>query len=353
MKLSDFDYYLPRGLIAQYPARERDSSRLLILDRKDGRVEHTIFKYITDYLTPSDLLVLNNTSVFPARLIGRKKNTGGMVEVFLLKEMSDEKSTTPFPSFRKRGLRGGRWEVLVKCKGDKENLEVIFGEGDLECGISGSEAIFKCDGDMYELLEKYGKVPLPPYIKRDIVPSLDYERYQTVYAEKRGAVAAPTAGLHFTKELLEKLEKNGTDIAKVTLHVGYGTFKPVKNEIIKGHKIDPEYYEITESEAEKVNSAVKSGKRIIAAGTTTVRALESSVYNDKVNAIKGYTNLFIYNGFNFRIMKGLITNFHLPKSTLLMLVCAFAGRDLILNAYHEAIKKDYRFYSYGDAMLII
>jgi S-adenosylmethionine:tRNA ribosyltransferase-isomerase len=206
---------------------------------------------------------------------------------------------------------------------------------------------------MYELLEKYGKVPLPPYIKRDIVPSLDYERYQTVYAEKRGAVAAPTAGLHFTKELLDKLEKNGTDIAKVTLHVGYGTFKPVKKEIIKEHKIDPEYYEITESEAEKVNSAVKSGKRIIAAGTTTARALESSVYNDKVNAIKGYTNLFIYNGFNFRIMKALITNFHLPKSTLLMLVCAFAGRDLILNTYHEAIKKGYRFYSYGDAMLII
>ena len=335
MKLSDFDYNLPEELIAQYPADKRDESRLLVLDRKSGKIEHTVFKDIINYLSPSDLLVLNDTLVFPARLIGRKKKTGGKVEVFLLKEISHN-----------------RWEIIPHSAFRNPNLiEVVFGDGELECRISEREAIFECNGDIYKMIEKYGKVPLPPYIKREANPSLDYERYQTVYAENRGAVAAPTAGLHFTKELLSNIEKKGVETAKVTLHVGYGTFKPVKAENIKEHKIEPEYYEIKESEAIKINNAVKSGKRIVAVGTTTVRTLES--FTGEINAQNGYTSLFIYNGFNFRVTKSLLTNFHLPKSTLLMLVCAFAGRDMVLYAYREAIKEGYRFYSYGDAMLII
>jgi len=335
MKLSDFDYNLPEELIAQYPADRRDESRLLVLDRKSGKIEHTVFKNIINYLSPSDLLVLNDTLVFPARLIGRKKKTGGKVEVFLLREISQN-----------------RWEIIPHSAFRNPNsVDVVFGDGELECRIFEREAIFECNGDIYKMLEKYGKVPLPPYIKREANPSLDYERYQTVYAENRGAVAAPTAGLHFTKELLSNIEKKGVETAKVTLHVGYGTFKPVKAENIKEHKIEPEYYEIKESEAIKINNAVKSGKRIVAVGTTTVRTLES--FTGEINAQNGYTSLFIYNGFNFRVTKSLLTNFHLPKSTLLMLVCAFAGRDMILYAYGEAIKKGYRFYSYGDAMLIV
>src|SRR3972149_8231433 len=335
MKLSDFDYNLPEELIAQYPADKRDESRLLVLDRKSGKIEHTVFKDIINYLSPSDLLVLNDTLVFPARLIGRKKKTGGKVEVFLLREISQN-----------------RWEIIPHSAFRNPNsVDVVFGDGELECRIFEREAIFECNGDIYKMLEKYGKVPLPPYITREANPSLDCERYQTVYAEKRGAVAAPTAGLHFTKELLSNIEKKGVETAKVTLHVGYGTFKPVKAENIKEHKIEPEYYEIKESEAIKINNAVKSGKRIVAVGTTTVRTLES--FTGEINAQNGYTSLFIYNGFNFRVTKSLLTNFHLPKSTLLMLVCAFAGRDMILYAYGEAIKKGYRFYSYGDAMLIV
>ncbi|MBI3585352.1 MAG: tRNA preQ1(34) S-adenosylmethionine ribosyltransferase-isomerase QueA [Nitrospinae bacterium] len=359
MKLSDFDYNLPEELIAQYPADKRDESRLLVLDRKSGKIEHSVFKNIINYLSPSDLLVLNDTLVFPARLIGRKKKTGGKVEVFLLKEISHN-----------------RWEIIPHSAFRNPNsVEVVFGDGELECRISEREAIFECNGDIYKILEKHGKVPLPPYIKREANPSLDCERYQTVYAENRGAVAAPTAGLHFTKELLSDIEKNGVETAKVTLHVGYGTFKPVKAENIKEHKIEPEYYEIKESEAKKINNAVKSGKRIVAVGTTTVRTLESAISKHviansrrmrsnlsslqdeissaEVRAQRGYTDIFIYNGFNFKITNALLTNFHLPKSTLLMLVCAFAGRDMVLYAYNEAIKEGYRFYSYGDAMLII
>ena len=371
MKLSDFDYNLPEELIAQYPADKRDESRLLVLDRKSGKIERTVFKDIINYLSPSDLLVLNDTLVFPARLIGRKKKTGGKAEVFLLKEISHN-----------------RWEIIPHSAFRNPNLiEVVFGDGELECRISKREAIFECNGDIYKMLEKYGKVPLPPYIKRRKNPpcspffkgglyytpplakggegGFDRERYQTVYAENRGAVAAPTAGLHFTKELLSDIEKNGVETAKVTLHVGYGTFKPVKAENIKEHKIAPEYYEIKESEAKKINNAVKSGRRIVAVGTTTVRTLESAVFANPpsppytkggmggVRVGSGYTDLFIYNGFNFKITNALLTNFHLPKSSLLMLVCAFAGRDMVLYAYNEAIKKGYRFYSYGDAMLII
>ena len=353
MKLSDFDYNLPEELIAQYPADRRDESRLLVLDRKSGKIEHTVFKNIINYLSPSDLLVLNDTLVFPARLIGRKKKTGGKVEVFLLREISQN-----------------RWEIIPHSAFRNPNsVDVVFGDGELECRIFEREAIFECNGDIYKMLEKYGKVPLPPYIKREANPSLDCERYQTVYAEKRGAVAAPTAGLHFTKELLSDIKKNGVETAKVTLHVGYGTFKPVKTENIKDHKIAPEYYEITESEADKINNAVKSGKRIVAVGTTTVRTLESVVkqcHSDPAHKFyvageeslifkdqSGYTDLFVYNGFNFKITNTLLTNFHLPKSTLLMLVCAFAGKDMVLYAYNEAIKEGYRFYSYGDAMLII
>ncbi len=355
MKLSDFDYNLPEELIAQYPSDKRDESRLLVLDRRRGKIEHTVFKDIVNYLFPSDLLAINNTLVFPARLIGRKKKTGGKIEVFLLREISQN-----------------RWEIIPHSAIRNPNsVEVVFGDGELECKLSGNEAIFECNGDIYKKLEKYGKVPLPPYIKRNppIPPfrkggqeGFDRERYQTIYAEKRGAVTAPTAGLHFTKELLSDIEKKGIETAKVTLHVGYGTFKPVKAENIKEHKIAPEYYEIRESEADKINNAVKSGRRIVAVGTTTVRTLESVVkqcHSERseesliFKAQSGYTDLFIHNGFNFKITNALLTNFHLPKSSLLMLVCAFAGRDVILYAYGEAIKKGYRFYSYGDAMLII
>ncbi|MBI3813638.1 MAG: S-adenosylmethionine:tRNA ribosyltransferase-isomerase [Nitrospinae bacterium] len=390
MRLSDFDYILPKELIAQHPADERDSSRLLVLDRKSGKIEHTIFKNILKYLTPSDVLVLNDTAVFPARLIGRKKKTGGKVEIFLLREISK-----------------GRWAIIPNSEfRDPNSVDAVFGDGDMECKVSGNEAIFNFNGNIYDILEKYGQVPLPPYIKRvkgqgsslppassagqalQACPCMiqagivsrggkDKERYQTVYAEKRGAVAAPTAGLHFTEKLLSDIEKKGVEIAKVTLHVGYGTFKPVKPENIKEHKIDPEYYEIKESEANKINNAVKSGMRIVTVGTTTVRTLESAVsisplpigerdgacprsiyrgvrgVNREITAQCGYTDIFIYNGFDFKITNALLTNFHLPKSSLLMLVCAFAGKDMILNAYNEAIKRGYRFYSYGDAMLII
>jgi S-adenosylmethionine:tRNA ribosyltransferase-isomerase len=355
MRLSDFDYILPKELIAQHPAEERDSSRLLILDRKSGKIEHTVFKNIINLLSPVDVLVLNDTAVFPARLIGRKKKTGGKVEVFLLKEISEN-----------------RWKIIPNSELRTPNpSDVVFGEGDMECKVSGNEAVFDCNGNIYDILEKYGQVPLPPYIKRgggQWAGDNDKERYQTVYAKKRGAVAAPTAGLHFTKELLADIEKKGVEIAKVTLHVGYGTFKPIKSENIKEHKIDPEYYEIKESEAKKINSAVKSDRRIVAVGTTTVRTLESAVSmsplplgerdgvrgaNREITAQCGYSDLFIYNGFDFKITEALLTNFHLPKSSLLMLVCAFAGKDMVLNAYNEAIKRRYRFYSYGDAMLIV
>ncbi len=361
MRLSEFDYYLPKELIAQYPAGERDNSRLLVLDRKSGKIEHTIFKNILKFLSPSDVLVLNDTAVFPARLTGRKKKTGGKVEIFLLREISK-----------------GRWKIIPQSAiHNPQSIDVVFGNGDMECKVSGNEAIFSCNGNIYDMLEKYGQVPLPPYIKRGKgigARGKDKERYQTVYAESRGAVAAPTAGLHFTEELLSDIEKKGVEIAKITLHVGYGTFKPVKSENIEDHKIDPEYYEIKESEADKINNAVKSGRRIIAVGTTTVRTLESAIKSPLTKGDLGgcsthsrdvtrervgitaqcrYTDIFIYNGFDFKITNALLTNFHLPKSSLLMLVSAFAGKDIILNAYNEAIQKGYRFYSYGDALLIL
>jgi S-adenosylmethionine:tRNA ribosyltransferase-isomerase len=334
MKLSDFYYDLPKELIAQYPAQKRDESRLLVLHKNTGIVEHRIFKDLAEYLNPEDILVLNNTKVVPARLWG-KKETGGKVEALIL-NLIEKKS---------------EYETLLKpARGCKIGSKIIFGEGELNAEVvrieNGRRFLkFSCNGNLNNMLDKLGEMPLPPYIKREALGS-DIERYQTIYASKNGAVAAPTAGLHFTKELLGSISKKGIDVEYVTLHVGYGTFKPVKSEDIKEHKMEKEYFEIESKVKERLRH--KKGK-IIAVGTTSARVLESM----NNGAEKGWTELFIYPGYKFKAVEGLLTNFHLPKTTLLMLVAAFCGQDLMLKAYEEAIKEKYRFYSYGDAMLII
>ena len=334
MKLSDFYYNLPKELIAQYPAQKRDESRLLVLHKDTGAIEHRIFKEIAEYLNPGDTLVLNNTKVFPARLMGRKE-TGGKVEALVLNPAQG----------------AVEHEVLLKpARGCRAGSKIIFGRGELKAEVvrieNGRRFLkFDCNGDLGKMLDKIGEMPLPPYIRRGTVDS-DAERYQTVYASKNGAVAAPTAGLHFTKELLRDISKKGTDVEYITLHVGYGTFRPVISEDIEGHKMEKEYFEIEE----KVINKLKNKKaRIIAVGTTSARVLETS----GSSARKGWTDLFIYPGYKFKAVDGLLTNFHLPKTTLLMLAAAFCGRELLFKAYEEAIKEKYRFYSYGDAMLII
>ena len=330
MKLSDFDYNLPKELIAQYPSGKRDSSRLLVLHRKTGKIEHKIFKDIVEYLSKGDLVLLNNTKVVPARLFG-KKETGGKVEALLLGKGSE-----------------GEHEVLLKpARGSRVGSKLIFGEGRLKAEISRVEngrrfLKFERNGNFEELLDEVGEMPLPPYIKRANI-ALDNERYQTVYASKKGAVAAPTAGLHFTKPLLSQIVSQGVDVDYITLHVGYGTFKPVKCEDITGHQMEKEYFEIEERVTEKL--AYKGG-RLVAVGTTTCRSLESL-------KARGWTDLFIYPPYKFKAVDVLLTNFHLPRTTLLMLVSAFCGRELLSRAYREAIDKKYRFYSYGDAMLIL
>ena len=330
MKLSDFDYNLPKELIAQYPSGKRDSSRLLVLHRKTGKIEHKIFKDIVEYLSKGDLVLLNNTKVVPARLFG-KKETGGKVEALLLGKG-----------------REGEHEVLLKpAKGCKIGSRLIFGDGRLKAQVDRIEngrrfLRFECNGNFEELLDEVGEMPLPPYIKRDNV-ALDSERYQTVYAAKKGAVAAPTAGLHFTKPLLSQIVNQGVDVDYITLHVGYGTFKPVKCEDIAGHQMEKEYFQIEKRVTEKLDAKVG---RLVAVGTTTCRSLESL-------KTEGWTDLFIYPPYEFKAVDVLLTNFHLPRTTLLMLVSAFCGRELLFRAYKEAIDKKYRFYSYGDAMLIL
>lgn len=330
MNLASFDYNLPKELIAQYPSGKRDSSRLLVLHRKKGLIEHRIFKDIVEYLSKDDLVLLNDTKVVPARLFG-KKETGGKVEALVLHK-----------------AREGEHEVLLKpARGSSVGTKFIFGDGKLKAEVSqvanGRRFLrFECNGNFEELLDDVGEMPLPPYIKRDTVFS-DKERYQTVYASKKGAIAAPTAGLHFTKDLLGQISRKGVDIDYITLHVGYGTFKPVKCEDIKGHKMEKEYFQIDNKIIEKINARKQ---RIVAVGTTTCRALETLKPN-------GWTNLFIYPPYEFKAVNVLLTNFHLPRTTLLMLVSAFCGRELLLRAYKEAIDKKYRFYSYGDAMLIL
>jgi S-adenosylmethionine:tRNA ribosyltransferase-isomerase len=334
MKLSEFDYNLPKDYIAQYPASERDSSRLLVLSRRDGWIRHEIFKEIVNFFHPGDVLVLNNTKVIPARLYGRK-TSGGKVEVLLVKELHKNKWEAIV-----RGLRQGN----VIFKNDIRGY-VIRNNG-------RAEIIFERD-DIKSLLGEIGVMPLPPYIKRPAT-TLDYARYQTIYAEKNGAVAAPTAGLHFTEEVFDRLRDKGVEIKKLTLHVGYGTFKPVSSTEIEHHRMDEEYYEIPEDTADAINRARSKGRRVIAVGTTVTRALEASVdHEGRVRSGSGKAGLFIYPGYNFRVIDALITNFHLPRSTPLMLVSAFCGLGLLKKAYYEAIERRYRFYSYGDAMLII
>ena len=343
MKVSDFDYELPKELIAKFPVEPRDSSRLMVLHRNTGEIEHRIFRDIVEYLKPGDVLVINDTKVIPARLFG-KLETGGKVELLLV---------------RQPGL--GTWEVMAKpARKLKEGKRIYFDE-ELEAvvkGYSGEgrrivEFILKSNKDFMEKLEEIGHIPLPPYIEREEKPE-DREKYQTVFARKEGAVAAPTAGLHFTEELLQKLKDKGIIIKNITLHVGPGTFKPVKVENVEEHQMDYETYHVPEDTAAEINRAKEEGRRVIAVGTTVTRTLESAAEKDgKVKSGEGSTNLFIYPGYRFKVIDALITNFHLPRSTLLMLVSAFAGRERILNAYREAVKKGYRFYSYGDAMFIL
>ncbi len=339
MNKHDFYFDLPERLIAQTPLKDRSSSKLLIMDKKTGELEHTKFKNIIENINEGDCLVLNNTKVIPARLIGHKK-TGGAVEILLLKRIEKDK-----------------WECLVK-PGRKAKVgdQVIFGDGILTAVVQeivdeGNRIVeFKYEGIFEEILDKLGDMPLPHYIKEKLE---DKYRYQTVYAKEEGSVAAPTAGLHFTNELLEELKNKGVKIAYLTLHVGLGTFRPVKEENILNHKMHSEYFVLQEDQAKIINDTKESGGRIIAVGTTSCRTLESCAKEDgKVYSNSGFTNIFIYPGYKFKIVDCLITNFHLPESTLIMLVSALSSRENILNAYNEAIKNEYRFFSFGDAMFI-
>ena len=340
MNLKDFYYELPPELIAQDPLVERSSSRLMVMNRKTGEVEHKIFSDIVDYLNPGDCIVINDTKVIPARLIGAKIDTGATIEVLLLKRMDADS-----------------WECLVKPgKKARPGAQISFGGGLLTGEITdvleeGNRIIkFSYEGIFEEILDELGQMPLPPYITHTLQ---DKNRYQTVYAKHEGSAAAPTAGLHFTPELLEKIKAKGVNIASVTLHVGLGTFRPVKVENITEHVMHSEFYCIEQEEADKINEAKKNGHRVIAVGTTSCRTLESAATEEGyIPAKSGDTSIFIYPGYKFKAIDCLITNFHLPESTLLMLISALAGRDNVMNAYREAVEERYRFFSFGDAMYI-
>lgn len=339
MSTDDFDYELDEKLIAQTPIIKRDQSRLLVLDRKSGEIEHKHFSNIIDYLDSNDVLVMNDTKVLPARLIGVKEETKAVIEVLLLKDLGDD-----------------TWECLTKpAKRIKVGTKVSF--GGLLSAICLEEhdegiRIFKLEynGILYEILDKLGEMPLPPYIHEKL---LDKDRYQTVYAKNMGSAAAPTAGLHFTKELIEQIKNKGVTVVYITLHVGLGTFRPVQVDDVKNHKMHSEFYIMTKKVADILNQAKKDGKRIISVGTTTTRTLETILRdNDEFKECNGWTDIFIYPPFEFKAVDALITNFHLPKSTLVMLVSAFATKEYIMNAYKEAIENEYRFFSFGDAMFI-
>ena len=340
MNVKDFDYELPQELIAQDPIEDRSSSRLMILDKETGVIRHDIFHNIVNELRPGDCLVINDTKVIPARLFGTKVGTEAKIEILLLKRKENDV-----------------WEVLVKPgKKAKIGTEIVFGDGRLKGTIidiveEGNRLIqFSYEGIFEEILDELGQMPLPPYITHQLK---DKNRYQTVYAKHEGSAAAPTAGLHFTKKLLQKIEEMGVTIAHVTLHVGLGTFRPVKVENVQEHHMHSEFYIVEESEANKINAAKKAGNRVIAVGTTSCRTLESATGEDGIiKACSGWTEIFIYPGYHFKMIDALITNFHLPQSTLLMLVSALAGREHILAAYEEAVKEKYRFFSFGDAMFI-
>ena len=340
MKVSDFNYELPEKLIAQHPYDKRDEARLMVLDKTNKKIEHKVFKDIIDFLEPGDCLVINNTKVIPARLYG-KKDTGANVEFLLLKR-----------------IEGDTWEAMVRPGNKlKPGAKVSFGEGILKAEIEevlegGNRKVkFEYKGIFNEILDQIGLMPLPPYITeatRD-----DNKKYQTVYARYDGSAAAPTAGLHFTEELLEKIKEKGVEVANVTLHVGIGTFRPVKVENVEEHEMHSEHYYIKQEDADKINKTKKKGKRIIAVGTTSCRVLESVADKDgMMREVEGDTNIFIYPGYKFKCIDSLITNFHLPESTLIMLVSTLAGKDFIMEAYNEAVKQEYKFFSFGDAMII-
>ena len=340
MDVKDFDYDLPEELIAQDPLEDRSSSRLMVLDKKTGEVSHHIFKEIIKYLRPGDCLVLNNTKVIPARLYGVKEGTMAKIEILLLKRKKNDV-----------------WETLVKPgKKAKPGTKIIFGDGILTGEVidvveDGNRLIqFSYDGIFEEILDKLGQMPLPPYITHQLK---DKNRYQTVYAKYDGSAAAPTAGLHFTKELLNEVKEKGVDIAEVTLHVGLGTFRPVKVDNVLDHHMHSEFYMVSQEAADKINNAKKNGGRIISVGTTSTRTLESAAdENGMLHECSGWTDIFIYPGYKFKVIDCLITNFHLPQSTLVMLVSALAGREHILSAYKKAVEEKYRFFSFGDAMFI-
>lgn len=340
MKTSDFYYDLPQELIAQDPLEDRSSSRLLVLDRKTGEMEHRVFRDITEYLRPGDCLVVNNTKVIPARLLGVKEDTGAGIEILLLKRKADNV-----------------WETLVKPgKKARPGARIVFGGGILKGEVlevvdEGNRLIrFEYEGIFEEILDRLGQMPLPPYITHQLK---DKNRYQTVYAEHDGSAAAPTAGLHFTPELLEEIQAKGVRLAHVTLHVGLGTFRPVKVEDVSQHHMHSEYYVVEEEQARLINDTRAAGGRVICVGTTSCRTLESAADEDGIlRAGSGWTDIFIYPGYRFKIMDALITNFHLPESTLLMLVSAFADKEKIMKAYEEAVRQRYRFFSFGDAMFI-
>lgn len=340
LRKSDFYFDLPQELIAQDPLEDRSNSRLLLLDKNDGRIEHHIFKDIVDYLRPGDCLVLNDTKVLPARLMGVKEDTGAAIEVLLLKRKEND-----------------IWETLVKPgKKAKPGTRIVFGEGSLRAEVleiveEGNRLIrFSYEGIFEEVLDQLGEMPLPPYITHKLQ---DKSRYQTIYAKYEGSAAAPTAGLHFTKELLSRIEAKGISVAYVTLHVGLGTFRPVKADNILEHHMHSEYYHVTKEAADKINQAKAAGGRVICVGTTSCRTVESAARADgTLQECCDNTEIFIYPGYRFRVMDCLITNFHLPESTLVMLVSALAGRERVLHAYQEAIQEKYRFFSFGDAMFL-
>ena len=341
MNVKDFSYELPQRLIAQDPLEDRSSSRLMVLGKKDGSVTHRVFRDITEYINPGDCLVINNTKVIPARLFGQKEDTGAAVELLLL-----------------RRLCGSQWETLVRPgKKAKPKTKLIFGNGMLAGEIirvaeEGNRIIqFSYDGIFEEILDQLGEMPLPPYITHQLQ---DRQRYQTVYARHEGSAAAPTAGLHFTPQLLDEIRAKGADIAEITLHVGLGTFRPVKTENVLEHHMHSEFYQLEQEAADKINRAKQGGGRIISVGTTSTRTLESIAdEHGFVKAASGWTQIFIYPGYQFRCIDALITNFHLPESTLIMLVSALAGREHVLDAYRTAVQEEYRFFSFGDAMLVV
>lgn len=340
MNTSDFYYDLPRELIAQTPIEPRDASRMMVLSRADQTIEHRHFHDIIDYLEPGDCLILNDSRVIPARIYGHKENTGAKIEFLLLKQLDNN-----------------RWETLVKPgRKAKIGAKFVFGNGMLKAEVvdivdDGNRIVrMECEDNIYAALDKIGQMPLPPYITEKLQ---DQERYQTVYSHELGSAAAPTAGLHFTNELLDKIRKKGVRIGYVTLHVGLGTFRPVKVDDVSQHKMHTEHYEIPIETAELIRETKDAGGRVIAVGTTSCRTLESVAANGGIRACEGYTDIFIYPGFKFKVLDGLITNFHLPESTLIMLVSAFYGYEKTMHAYETAVKEQYRFFSFGDCMIIL